>query len=160
MRCIKLKKIPLWCRVITYLLIIFIIILFFWFIYNLGIKYSDSIKEDENTFIEYNVDIVKTVAHLDLDSEEYELIYSDTENDIAYYRYVGERTHIHEGDVVYNSKGVESTVTATNVYGFYITYNDSFTTGMSGTVVFNSDNEPVGYVSSNYGNTYVYCIWY
>ena len=105
-----------------------------------------------------NTDIVKTVSHISL-SEDYEVIYTDCDNDITYYRYVGERDFVTVGETVYTCNADAVTVTATDVHGFYVTCNNVFYSGMSGTVILNSNGNCVGYVSELLTDNTVYCIW-
>lgn len=105
-----------------------------------------------------NTDIVKTVGHISLD-DSFEKIYTDVDNDIAYYRYPCNSHLLNIGDTVYTCNDDTVTVTATDVYGFYVTCEDSFYPGMSGTAIRNSNGQGVGYVSELLDNDTVYCIW-
>ena len=104
------------------------------------------------------VDIYKTVAHLPIDCEELELLYTDSVHDIAYYRYVGDRTQLVVGDEVKLSTGDACTVRNIDMTGFYLDNADRAFVGLSGTIVTNSKGETVGYVSS-IKNQMIYCIW-
>lgn len=103
-------------------------------------------------------DIFKTVAHLNISNPELELIYTDSVNDVAYYRYVGERNLLKVGDSVTLSNDSVSTVVNVELNGFYLEYRDNVYVGMSGTPVFDADGNTVGYVSELLDNK-VYCIW-
>lgn len=103
-------------------------------------------------------DVYKTVAHLQIDSPELELIYSDPVSDVAYYRYIGERTQLDIGDIVYLTTGEKCRVTNIDITGFYLEGATTVQAGMSGTIVTNSNGDTVGYVSST-SNGKLYCIW-
>lgn len=117
-------------------------------------------QDKQETFITLAEDIVKTVDHSHIDSEDFELIYRDPENDVAYYRYVGVRDLITVGTVLYLYDGREVTVSATGRHGFTVSSNTvTFTVGMSGDPVLNADGEQIGYISALLQNGHVYCIW-
>lgn len=103
-------------------------------------------------------DIIKTVAHITLDDKLFEQIYVDYDNDIAYYRYIGERDLVKVGDTVTIEDGNTSEVTDVTYPGFLIKANNDFHTGNSGMAVFNDKGVIIGYVSSLI-NDEVYCIW-
>jgi len=105
-------------------------------------------------------DVIKTVSHIDLSANKnLECIYVDSINDISYYRTLDSKDLVSIGDTVYTSKNDSTEVIATDVYGFYVKYNDVFYPGMSGTVIRNADGEGVGYVSTVLDSDTVYCIW-
>lgn len=106
-------------------------------------------------------DLFKTVAHIDLSDCEFLMeVYKDTDNDVAYYMYVGERDELKVGDKVHLQDGEEFEVTSIDVHGFtlapigtlYVDY------GYSGYAVMNTDEEQVGVISATDGE-FVYCIW-
>jgi hypothetical protein len=127
----------------------------------IGVLYLLTSNKDVTSItVEYaSPDVIKTVAHITLDSEKYELIYEDDDNDIAYYRVLDRDNLVSVGDTVYTINGDETTVTATDVYGFYVEYNEVFYPGMSGSVIINSTGNSVGYVSRLDNSEFVYCIW-
>lgn len=105
-------------------------------------------------------DILKTVAHIDLSKEkDLELLYSNSDTDVAYYRYVGDRKLARVGDTVKNCYGDEVTITYCDVYGFRVSNSEYFVPGMSGTGIIDSDGNIVGFVSESLDSGEVYCIW-
>lgn len=103
-------------------------------------------------------DIYKTVAHLPIDCDELELLYSDSVHDVAYYRFVGERTQLQVNEKVKLMTGDECTVRNIDMTGFYLDNVEAASVGLSGTVVMNGAGETVGYVSAIKDNR-IYCIW-
>lgn len=123
-----------------------------------GNKYYHN--ETPTVSIDKSSDLYKTVAHIDMsDVEDLVLVYEDAENDVAYYRYVGDRDIIKEGDTVTTYEGNSAKVIALDVQGFYLEYSDMFYKGMSGTSIFDSNGNVVGYVSKIVNNERVFCIW-
>lgn len=104
------------------------------------------------------LDIIKTVAHISLDGE-WELIYEDIDNDIAYYKYIGTRTSVKTGDIVINEHNKEFKVIGVYNEGFYIEYNDNFYPGMSGTIIRDKQGKEVGIVSTLINSEYIKCIY-
>lgn len=102
--------------------------------------------------------VYKTAAHVTVNSDEYQLLFSDSENDVAYYRYAGSIPRVVIGDTITLANGSSSTVTNTDIYGFYTDGADDVSVGLSGTIVQNEDGETVGYVSSVVTGK-LYCIW-
>ncbi len=74
----------------VYILLFFVV---FSFALGFAIKYFSEIN-----CIEEVTNVVKTVAHVEFNDPDYELIYSNTKEDVAYYRYVGNKTDAYEGD--------------------------------------------------------------
>ncbi len=111
--------------------------------------------------IEYDVpnDIIKTVAHVTIDNEDYEQIYSNAEDDVAYYRYIGKRDLLSIGDTVYLYDGSEGTVTSTSINGFTLDMSCPVIKGLSGMAILDSEGKQIGYISQLLQNDQVFCIW-
>lgn len=98
-------------------------------------------------------------AHLPVDVNWAEAIYTDTEADTTYYSVVGGDFPVDTGDIVYFSSEVECEVVERSVNGFYIKVPDGEVyAGLSGAPVW-SKGQIVGYVSTLYSNNVVWCIW-
>lgn len=104
-------------------------------------------------------DIVKTVAHVSVTNEDLELIYSNAEQDIAYYRYIGERSLLNIGDSVQLYDGTAGSITSTSINGFTVSFDIPVVQGLSGMAILTEEGEQVGYVSQLLDNGDVYCIW-
>lgn len=104
--------------------------------------------------------VLKTVAHLDLtDREDLTLIFSDLETDIAYYEYTPNSNHVKKGDTFYTVNGDAVEVTGVDALGFFVTYNNAFHAGMSGSSIVNDEGEIRGIISSMVDGKYVFCLW-
>lgn len=105
-------------------------------------------------------DVIKVPAHIDVSSDEFECIYTDTENDIAYYRFLVDRKLASIGDTLTTCYGDIVTISYTDVYGFRVSDPESYIQpGMSGTSVLDEEGEIVGTVSTLLEDNEVYCIW-
>lgn len=125
--------------------------------YNNG--YSDAVSQLQNQS-GFADNIFKTVAHINLSKiKNLKLIYLDTDSDIAYYMYAGDRDSLTIGETVSFYDGTESHVVSIDVQGFTVGYTDSVTFGYSGTAVLNSDGVQIGYVSERLANGDIRCIW-
>lgn len=110
--------------------------------------------------LEPTQDLYKTVAHVDLSDVPYlELVYVDSDNDVAYYRYIGERSLINIGDEVLTVYNDVCTVTSTDCQGFTIDCPTGIDAGMSGTAIRDSDGVQIGYVSKRLSDGTVRCIY-
>ena len=107
-------------------------------------------------------DLFKTVNHVDLSDVDYlQKVYSDADNDIAYYMYTGDRDAIHVGDFVYAPYGEKFKVVSIDCIGFAIEPCDDATyvqTGFSGMGILTKDKDQVGAISYIQGSD-IYCIW-
>ena len=103
--------------------------------------------------------VVKTVAHLTVSNPDYELLWSSVEEDIAYYRYIGERSLAKQGDTVYTYTNDKCEIINTSLLGFTIETETILPVGTSGTIIKNSKGEVIGYISESIGNNQYYCIW-
>ena len=105
------------------------------------------------------VDVIKTVAHIDLTNRtDLQLIGTDTENDVAIYKYVKPEYNIEIGDTVYLVGGATATVVSCDAVGFTIDSN-SITAGMSGTAVCTDNKVQIGIISSRMNDGYYRCVW-
>lgn len=105
-------------------------------------------------------DVIKVPAHIDVNSDEFECIYTDAENDIAYYRFLGDRKLASIGDTLTTCYGDTVTISYVDVYGFRVSDPESYIQpGMSGTSVLDEEGEIVGTVSTLLEDNEVYCIW-
>lgn len=103
--------------------------------------------------------VLKTVAHLDLSKrEELELMYINTEDDVAFYK-VADPLYVKPGDTVYTVKGDSVEVLDIDALGFSVPYDNKFHAGMSGSSIFNEDGRVVGIVSSFINEQVVYCLF-
>lgn len=97
-------------------------------------------------------------AHLNIDVDYAELIYTDLDNDISYY-VVTQDLPVHKGDKVHLSDGTEYVVQDVDLRGFYLKDTESSTVaGYSGSPVWHND-EIIGHISSLQGDNIVYCPW-
>ena len=103
-------------------------------------------------------DIFKSVSHIDIDSNLFEEIYRNDDEDISYYRYIGKRDLVKIGDVVTTDEDVKTKVVDITLAGFEVKANYGFYSGKSGTPIFDKDKNIIGYVSTIYDDK-VYCIW-
>lgn len=103
-------------------------------------------------------DIFKSVSHIDIDTNLFEEIYRNDDEDISYYRYIGKRDLVKIGDVVTTDEDVKTKVLDVTLAGFEVKANYGFYSGKSGTPIFDKDKNIVGYVSTIYDDK-VYCIW-
>ena len=115
----------------------------------------------DNVVLSSPTDIVKTVAHVDVNNSNLELIYKDADNDIAYYRYTGNVGKlVEEKDILTTCYGDNVEVIYTDIYGFKVKSDVSVIhPGMSGTALENVNGDTVGYVSTILEDNVVYCIW-
>lgn len=105
-------------------------------------------------------DLFKTVAHIDLSSRsDLKLVYTDTENDIAYYCWINNKNNIEVGTTVYLYDNTECYVTYTDAYGFGFKGDVKVLEGLSGTAVRNAEGNQLGYVSRLLNTGEIYCIW-
>ena len=105
-------------------------------------------------------DLYKTVAHVDLSDVPYlELVYVDSDNDVAYYRYIGERSLINIGDEVLTVYNDTCTVTSTDCQGFTIDCPTGIDAGMSGTAIRDLDGTQIGFISKRLSDGTVRCIY-
>lgn len=105
-------------------------------------------------------DLFKTVAHVDLSHRtDLELVYTDIENDIAYYRYIGSKPRVYLNDLVYLNDGSECTITYIDAFGFAFTGDTKAYQGLSGTAVRDADGNQLGYISRVMNENEIYCIW-
>lgn len=140
-------------------LIFILVITFAWLVKQSLLLDEYRAKEQEPVESEVPNDIIKTVAHIELSSNDYELIYRNTEEDIAYYRYVGERNLLAIGDIVRLYNGDEFIVTSISRNGFTISGDSTLLMGVSGSAVLDSEGNQIGYVSTMYDSGDVFCIW-
>ena len=103
-------------------------------------------------------DVLKSVNHLTLDADKFERIYVDNVEDIAYYRYIGKRKMLKAGAKVRTKEGFQTKVLDVTSAGFVIKATKHFHLGMSGTPIFDSKGNIVGYISLMLEGK-VYCIW-
>lgn len=115
----------------------------------------------DNIVLSSPTDIVKTVAHIDVNNSNLELLYKDVDNDIAYYRYTGNVSKlVEENDILTTCYGDKVEVIYTDIYGFKVKSDVSvIQPGMSGTALENVNGDTVGYVSTILEDNIVYCIW-
>ena len=146
---------------ISFIVYLIILALSVSFCHSLGYDrgYADGEKSNPNLF-EFEGNIFKTVAHIDMsDYENIELLYSDIENDIAYYVCYDNPCWVVPGDTVYFYEGTASSVIATDIYGFIVENANEVTFGFSGSAVLSEDGTQIGYVSERLENGNIYCIW-
>lgn len=147
-------------RVLTFERIIIIVLLLCLVFTEYRTSHGNMESTDSTTNVCVYNDIIKTVSHINLEEDNnLELIYKDTDNDIAYYRFRGERDLVNIGDVLTTCYGDKVTITYCDVYGFRVNNSKYFSPGMSGTGLLNSKGQIVGYVSEMLKNDEVYCIW-
>ena len=103
-------------------------------------------------------DVIKTVSHVNVRNQSFELIASFPDEDVAYYRRVDNIPMLSVGDEVCIYTGSKAVVTDVSIHGFTIRTTD-ITIGDSGTVIRNTDAEQIGYVSQIVGEDLVYCVW-
>lgn len=124
----------------------------------LGIILGRSMRSE--VYLHVVDDVYKVVDHVNIDKSDLEMIYRDPENDVAYYRYVGERDLTEVGQTVYLHGGEECSVTSTGAHGFTISSTSvNFVVGMSGDPILDKDGNQIGYISALLKNGDVYCIW-
>lgn len=102
-------------------------------------------------------DVIKTVDHVVM-PEDFKQIYSDAENDIAYYIYTGDRGLAKAGDTVLTVNGDKTTIINCTSAGFTVESPELFVTGMSGSAILNEEGDTIGYVSMIFDNK-VFCVW-
>lgn len=119
------------------------------------------VLDRDNVVLSSPTDIVKTVAHIDVNNSDLELLYKDADNDIAYYRYTGNVSKlVEENDMLTTCYGDNVKVIYTDIYGFKVKSDVSvIQPGMSGTALENVNGDTVGYVSTILEDNVVYCIW-
>ena len=105
--------------------------------------------------------VVTWVAHVPNTFDDMELVYVDYENDIAYYKYVGDKVTPEVGDTLRLYDGTAVTVTSLSDMYFTIKSDDPsvFYTGLSNTPVQWENGTVVGYISTLMDNGQVKCIW-
>lgn len=104
-------------------------------------------------------EVIKTVAHVNLDPDKYKRIYTDNEHDIAYWLYTGDINSPHKvGDKVY-VKDLTLEIKSVDAHGFTMSYDSSIGVGMSGSSVYDKDGNAIGIISYVKVDHYVYCIW-
>ncbi len=104
-------------------------------------------------------DVIKVSTDAGFNDPMYELIYSDPDEGMEYYRFVGNTRGLKKGDTVSVTSNEKFKVLKTDSAGFDIEYNDYFTPGMSGTKVYNEDGVAIGLISKLVDSSYVHCIW-
>ncbi len=122
-------------------------------------NYTGNSNADRYVEFEIPVDVIKTVAHVEVSNPDLELIFTDSKEDISYYRYIGNRELINKGDTVYLYDGTEYVVTSTSINGFNMKSDTPVIMGMSGMAVLDTNGNQVGYISSLLQTNEVYCIW-
>lgn len=123
-------------------------------------KNADDVIAESNIQLEPTSDLYKTVAHVDLSSiEDLELVYVDNENDVAYYRYIGERNVVNIGDEVLTVYNETCTVTSMDCQGFTIDCPTGIDAGMSGTAIRDADGVQIGFISKRLSDGTVRCIY-
>ncbi len=122
-------------------------------------NYTGNSNADRYVEFEIPADVIKTVAHVEVDNPDLECIFTDSKEDIAYYRYIGNRELINKGDTVYLYDGTEYEVTSTSINGFNMKSDTPTIMGMSGMAILDKDRNQVGYISSLLQTNEVYCIW-
>lgn len=103
--------------------------------------------------------LIKTVAHVEVDNPDLELIYKDDNADIAYYSYVGDTAFVEKGDNLQTIHGDTVTVLTTDITGFTIDAKGAISAGQSGESILDSDGNCVGYISTELSNGNIFCIW-
>lgn len=120
--------------------------------------YLGKSKHQDVVYVPY----YKTVAHLN-NVDAWVPLSKDTTNDIAYYTVSDDLidfTMPSKGDVVSFTTKDTGVVEEISTYGFNLKVEPSTAKhGMSGTPVFNSEGEVIGYVSAAIGTKHIYCIW-
>lgn len=122
-------------------------------------QYTGEKNADRYVDFEVPTDIIKTVAHVDVENDNLKLLHRDVVNDIAYYQFVGVRDICEIGDTVHLYDGTEFTISSTSINGFNLTGNEPVTTGMSGMAILDEEANQIGYVSSLLPTGEIYCIW-
>ncbi len=105
-------------------------------------------------------EFVKTIAHIQLDSGDYRMVYVDTENDIAYYEVLDEQIkQITVGTEITDIHGGKGVVKETTPFGFIMECDTILMrSGESGKPVLH-DSNVIGYVSEAVSDSLMYCIW-
>ena len=103
--------------------------------------------------------LVKTVAHVEVDNPDLELIYKDDNADVAYYSYVGDTVFVEEGDSLQTIHGDTVTVLTTDITGFTVDAKGAISAGQSGESILDSSGDCVGYISTELSNGNIFCIW-
>ena len=103
--------------------------------------------------------LVKTVAHVEVDNPDLELIYKDDNTDIAYYSYIGNIEFVEKGDNLQTIHGDTVTVLTTDITGFTIDAKGAISAGQSGESILDSNGDCVGYISTELSNGNIFCIW-
>lgn len=105
-------------------------------------------------------DVVKTVAHVKLPDENYELLYADYDTDIAYYRILHVPVpELDVGCVVQDMQESKGIVTDILPQGFYYRpETTSPSSGMSGTPVYFQESK-IGLISRETSGGLIFCVW-
>lgn len=103
--------------------------------------------------------LVKTVAHVEVDNPDLELIYKDDTADIAYYSYTGNAEFVEKGVNLQTIHGDIVTVLTADITGFTIDAKGAVSAGQSGESILDSDGNCVGYISTELSNGNIFCIW-
>ena len=131
-------------------------------LFSFSLSFTSMFAKPPAVRLEGTYDLFKTVDHVDLSyRDDLVKVYSDGENDIAYYMYTGERDVLHVGDSVYTPYGEEFTVTSIDCIGFLIKPVNDVTAvqlGFSGMAVLNADGDQLGAISYIVDES-IYCIW-
>ena len=115
----------------------------------------------QNVSISYENDLIKTVAHINLeDNPNLEKVYEDSHEDIAYYMWVGERPIVKQGDILHTCvTDFDVEVLIADIYGFYFIPDQPLEPGMSGTLIYDDDMNVIGVISSVLVDGTGYAIW-
>lgn len=110
--------------------------------------------------LEVATEVYKEVAHIaPTQYANATLIYTDTENDVAYYIADERLQNTQKGEKLLLDNGECVTVVEKDLHGFYVDVKDTTVrAGMSGTPIW-KNNEIIGYVSSLHNQNILYCIW-
>lgn len=104
----------------------------------------------------------KTVGHVK-QADAWTLLKEDTKEDIAYY--ITDESKLdfefpNVNDTVTFITGTTGAITEISPNGFTVEVEpNSILPGMSGSPVYNSNDELLGYVSGSFSSSSIYCIW-
>lgn len=136
-----------------------VVFIFIWLVNIYSVTHGHSVNKQIPDISDPSV--IKTVAHVDLsDKPQWECVYENIDDDVAYYKYTGEHTLAKTGDNVVLRDGMKAVITYRDINGFKISSEEVvFVSGMSGQVVQTESGDDVGVISELLPTNEVYCIW-
>lgn len=142
--------------------LIILVVVLFMFLVALN-NLTNNVEQENTEQVDIDteqVDLLKTVAHLDLSNrDDLELVAMDATNDVAYYRYIQPDRDVNVGDTVHLYNGIEATLVSVDAIGFTFECDEVLEAGMSGTAVLNENGTQIGYISKRLETGVYYGIW-